>query len=499
MGSWKIGSLEVVWNLVFGSWNFVVPMMRQFFLKSQLLFEAIIVLATLGIVFMLISHYHYRWDMTREKVYSLPAATTEILKDLKGKRIEVLLFYSQEDPVRQGLEVFMRECQRYHPEFHYNFYDPNRRPRLARQFNIKQPSTLLIRSGDREERLFQPSEEDLSNAFLRILHPKDMDVCFVTGHGEAEIFGEENGFQQFREVIEGYNSKAYEIVLERDHVPAACQVVVVGGPRLEIKPEEFSDLKKAFENGKGVLLLIDPMDPGVGDSFENFAKEFGVLLGKNVLIDKSSRIAGGDFLMPLVSQYFIKHPVAKSMNQATFFPIVRTVQPSTEMPDTLEVIPLAMTASGTWAETDLPTLEKGEAAFDIKTDIAGPLPIAVAVEKKDGTRDSGLGTRKTEKIQQGTSPEEQAPHDRMVVVGDSDFLTNSYLNLSGNKDFGIKMIRWLGKDDRFIDVKRTELQFKPLLLGATKRAQFLMMILAFYPLAFFVLGVSYLILRSKTS
>ena len=452
--------------------------MRQFFLKFQFLFWAVILLGIFGMVYWVIHPFSTRWDLTQEKVYSLPTPTADVLRDLKGSRIEVLLFYSQEDKARPGVEVFLKECQRYHPGLHYDFYDPIRRPKIARKFNIQQPSTILIRTGNREERLFQPSEEGFTNAFLRLLHPKDVNVCFVSGHGEVAVYGTEpNGYQKFRETLEGVNAKVHEIVLARDHVPESCQVVIVGGPRWELPPEELTDLDKAFIGGKGLLYLVDPMDPGTGTSFQQFFKTYGVALGENVVVDKVSRIVGGDFLMPLVSRYFIGHPVTRSLKEASFFPLVRTVQPSTEAPADLEVTPLAMTSDGSWAEVDFKNLENGSAEFDIKTDVAGPLPIAVAVEPTEKSGSKG----------------------RMVVVGDSDFLTNGYLALSGNKELGLNMIRWLGRDDRFIDVKRAELRFKPLRVDMAKRTQFLIAVLGGYPFTFFLITGLLFVIRSKTS
>ena len=150
--------------------------MRQFFLKFQLLFESLLLLAIFALVYMVIQPFHERWDLTRDKVYSLPMATTGVLRDLKDRRIDLLLFFPQEDPARQSLEVFLKECRRHHPEFRYDFYDPNRRPQLARKFNVAEAKTVIFRSGDREERLVGPTEEGFTNAFLRLLHPKDIDV-----------------------------------------------------------------------------------------------------------------------------------------------------------------------------------------------------------------------------------------------------------------------------------------------------------------------------------
>lgn len=471
--------------------------MKQFFLKFQLLFEAVILLATLALVYVVIQPFQERWDMTREKIYSLPRATTGVLRDLKAQRIDLLLFFPQEDPARQGLGVFLKECARYHPDFHYDFYDPVRRPQLARKFNVLAAKTVILRSGDREERLIGPTEEGFTNAFLRLLHPKDLDICFVTGHGEVELEDEApGGYLRFRNTLQGYNAKIHGIVLSRDHVPDVCQVVVVGGPRWDLTPEEFADLDKAFEKGKGILLLIDPMDPGTGIAFMEFAKKYGVVLGQNVIVDKVSRMVGGDFLMPLVSRYLTTHPATKTLKQATFFPLVRTVQPSTDAVAGLEGVPLAMTSEGSWAETDLPALENGNAAFDMKTDIAGPLSVAVAIEKQEGGGRMADGEKPDTILHPPSSIRGQG---RMILVGDGDFLTNGYLDLSGNKELGLNMVRWLARDDRFMDVKRPELRFKPLLLDVPHRTGLVILLVGVYPLAFFLLGGTYLVIRSRVS
>lgn len=467
--------------------------MRQFLLKFQLFFEALLLLITLVLVFMVMAPFQHRWDLTQEKIYSLPRATTGVLRDLKGQRVDALLFFSKDDPMRQGMEIFLQECQRYHPQFQYNFYDPNRRPAIATKYDVTQSRTVILVSQGREERLVTPTEEDFTNAFFRLRYPQDVLACFVMGHGELDLLSQEpDGFSKYRLMLEGYNAKPRGIVLLRDHVPDACQVVVLGGPHFELSSEELGDLKNAFDRGKGLLLLLDPMDSGTGNAFITFAKQFGVALGKNVIVDKMSRVVGGDFLMPVVNRYVTDHPVVRGIQKATFFPLLRSVQPSTDIPPGLEVTPLAMTMDGSWAESDLPNLENGKAEFDVQTDIAGPLPLVVAVERKKPV--SAIKVSDPTKEEKASSP-----GGRMIIVGDSDFLSNAYLELSANKAFGLNIIRWLARDDRFIDVRRPEISFNPLILSEGKRMELLITILGAYPLLFFIYGGLYLVKRSKTS
>ncbi len=458
--------------------------MKQFLLKTQLFIEALVLLATITLVYAVIQPFSERWDLTRDKIYSLPKTTVEVLTELKKNPVEMMLFYPQDDPAKRGLEMFLKECKRYHSKLKYDFYDPNRRPKLAQKFNVTEPNTVVIVSLGREERLTSRiNEESFTNAFLRILNPKDITVCFTAGHGEVSLDDDgTGGYRRFRNLMRDYNTRVQSIILSRDHIPEACQVVALAGPRWDLTEDEFADLDKAFETGKGVLVLIDPMDPNEGQSFVNFAKRYGVDLGKNIIVDKSSRVVGGDFLMPLVSKYLKKHEISKGLDQATFFPLVRVTQPSVDTPEGIEVLPLAMTAEGSWAETNFAALENGEASFDVKADIAGPLPIAVTVEKTEKGKNEAEDVKK-----------------RMVIVGDGDFLTNAYFDLSGNKQFGLNLIKWLADDTRFVDVKRPETKFKPLFISPSKRLYLLVSVLGIYPLLCCVAGGLFIVIRRRTS
>jgi len=42
----------------------------------------------------------------------------------------------------------------------------------------------------------------------------------------------------------------------------------------------------------------------------------------------------------------------------------------------------------------------------------------------------------------------ETTQQRIVVVGDGDFLSNAYLGNVGNLDMGLKMVSWLIHEDR---------------------------------------------------
>ena len=449
--------------------------MKQLWYRFQFLAVTILLSATVVLTFLVARQMDWHYDLTREKVHSLPEETTRVLRELASQSIEVVAFYPKDDPAREALILFLKQCQSAHPHFQFSLYDPIRRPKLAEENKIEQNYTTIVRVGKHEERIYYFTEEAFTNALFRLAHPRKMNICFVTGHQELKLNGNErNSAQMFVRNLQNGEVSIHSLVLARDGVPDACTVTVMAGPHTEPSPDEFEKLAKAFRRGKGLVFLIDPMDLGVGRKFIDFFKLFGVAIGENVLVDKASRIAGGDFLMPAIINY-TKHESMKRMKEPSMFPVTRTVQPSVDMPKDLEVSPLALTNDGSWAETDLVLLEDGKATFDVKHDIAGPLPIAVAVETK---KEKG---------------------GRMIVVGDSDFVTNGYLSISQNLDFATEILKWAGRDSRFIRVRPHRATYKPLFMKEYQRQGLLVVILGLYPLALFVPIGLYLFIRSRTA
>lgn len=87
----------------------------------------------------------------------------------------------------------------------------------------------------------------------------------------------------------------------------------------------------------------------------------------------------------------------------------------------------------------------------------------------------------------------------MVVVGDSDFLNNAYVHLSGNENFALNAIRWLARDDRSIALKLRYPEFKPLLLNVSQRNLVVGMSAVAIPLLLLIAGTMRLVLRRRHS
>ena len=132
----------------------------------------------------------------------------------------------------------------------------------------------------------------------------------------------------------------------------------------------------------------------------------------------------------MTEQLYGDHPALKGFGFSTLFPLATMI--TFHKQDHWKVKPLITTGDHTWQETgEL----KGDVGFDAGTDTRGPLNIALSMERKLTAEQPG-------------GPKQQ----RIIVVGDGDFLSNTYIGNSGNMELGMRLINWLSSDDEFISI-----------------------------------------------
>jgi len=454
-----------------------VSRFRRLIIRFEILVVSVVLLATFGMLLALLSGHNRRWDLTQEKIYSFSKKTVDILKAMKGSPLEILAFYPARDDNKTEIEVFFKEAAIIHGGLNYHFYDPQKQPALTRELGVKDIYTTLFRYKGREERTVLPDEEAFATALVRLMQPRQITVCAVTGHGESETGDTaEKGLSHLSTALKDRNLNVRDILLAAEGIPAVCHVVLIPGPQKNWTRDELELVRKFYSRGGGVLFLIDPTDQSAGPIFTDFFKSLGVKISSNVIVDKMSRAVGGDFLVPFVNQYNPDHPLTRNFHDPTFFPVTRTVEPAGETEG--HAVSIAFSGSNSWAETNLQNLEQGEAVFEVESDTPGPLSVAVAMMPAAG---------------------DVQTKGRMVVLGDSDFMTNAYLDLSANRDFALHVLDWLANDDRIVVIDSQAKNFVPFTLTSAQQLGLFTASVIGMPLLFFTAGAAGIFWRRTRS
>ena len=131
--------------------------------------------------------------------------------------------------------------------------------------------------------------------------------------------------------------------------------------------------------------------------------------------------------------------------------------------------PLIRSSDKAWSESR--ALE-GTAEFNAEEDFPGPLPIAIALERsiREPQHDSNK-------------------QQRVIVIGDGDFLSNTYLQNAGNQEFGVRLVEWLVTDDDLVNVPSRIAEDITLLLTDWQKAVIGIGFLFVLPVAFAANGI----------
>ncbi len=445
---------------------------------SLLTFLVIVFIAILLGISLIVHRFPLRLDLTQGKKYSLSSQSKKIVKNIRHE-VHIRAFFQEGDPGKIKARDLLDIYAYTNPRIQYQFIDPDREPALARQFGVRNYGALILESGGRTQTVSTAEQEGITNGLLRLMENKVKKVVFLAGHGENSIQNsEKTGFSQARGVLEKENYQVEEVnLLSGTGLPEDTRCLVIAGPKKPLFPEEIEDLKKLIVNGGRVILMMEPYQDG---GLKEWLASMGVTLDQDILIDKVSRVFGGDYLIPMAGSYG-RHSITKNFNVTTFFPTARSITLASPPPKGFLYDILVNSSAQSWAETNKTKMEKGEAAFDPGKDRKGPLPLAVLVSLSPPEKNGG------EKKPGGKTP--KSPGGQLAVFGDADFAANGYFNLSGNGDLFLNTINFLTDEEQLISIRPNKTPVRPLSLTATQAQLLFLVPMVLMPLGIIAVGI----------
>jgi ABC-type uncharacterized transport system involved in gliding motility auxiliary subunit len=394
-----------------------------------------------ALLVVLAERHNRRFDLTPTQSFVLADDARAVAASVR-EPVRITAFYnSQEHGQRRQMEDVLQLFAAASPNISYRLLDLDRSPALAKKYGISSFNTGVIETGRAHRELGSINEEEITNALLRLTRRQQRTLCFVTGHGEhsPQDAADRTGYSEVSKALEkdGFDIQTLNAV-PTEGVPAYCTVVILAGVAQNFLPGEADQLSRYLDGAGRVLLMVDPDAPG---SVVQFLAGYGVRLGNDIIVDERNRFLGADSFMPRIP-IFDEGTFRKSLDTAAVFSLARTVVPMENPPPGVKVLLLALSSSESWAHIDGQAMPDGKVQFRRETDKPGPLPVAVMVSDERTVPPGEPAAEAT------------ARTGRMMVFGDSDFASNLYLNLLGNKDLFMSSIAVLTEDPELIAVRR---------------------------------------------
>ena len=423
----------------------------------------------IGLIGVISVRYKMRVDLTETGRDSLSQQSVKILKSLEDD-VEAVAFYRGDERSRQAMHDLLKEYSYHTPNFKFWFVDPDKRPIEAAKYGVTSYRTTLIRYRGRQEVVGYESEEKITNALLRVISDEVKTIYFLKGHGEKGLQDDQKtGYKSAREAIETETYEVRELLLvNEERVPEDATILVIAGPQKDFLPAELEKIRRYIEGGGSVLFLLDPL---LAPEISKHLEVYGFKIGNDIIIDKQSKMLGANYLTPVVMEYNQKHMIGRDFSFVTFFPVARSIEVQEE--PARGKYNLAKTGSSSWAKSK-GKLDEEEITFDPAEDQRGPINLAaVSVIKVTDGENSPLAEVDNQGDSAAPTPETDLEEGvnrwgRIIVVGDSDFAANAYLNLMGNKDFFLNTIGWLAEETALVSVRKKPTELTPLTLTDTQ-------------------------------
>lgn len=426
-----------------------------------------------GLIAWLSNQYEIKADWTLNNRHSLSETSQKLLETFVDP-ITITAYASNDNNLRHSIKDLVERYQKYKSNINLRFVDPFTAPGEVRERDIKINGELIIDYQERSEHVQDVTEQNITSALQRVARTEERLIVFLEGHGERTINNTaDHDLSQWAGLLKNSGFKLQPLnfgqIIE---VPNNADVLVIPNPRRQLLPAEVSLITNYVDNGGSLLWLIDPTVPLQG--LEVLADKLGLTVQPGMIVDPISRFLGVNnpaIVSVTTTGYNTDHPITTGFEDyLTLFPQASGL--IVEPPEGWIEIPLLTSHPQAWSEVgDM----EGEVEYNQETDINGPLNIAFALihealepdegDEEDGAYEDENGneieqlselTEKDIKIVEDAEivedEVEQIPEQRIVIVGDGDFLSNAFLQYGGNVDLGIKIINWLSEDDVFINV-----------------------------------------------
>ncbi|MBW1823788.1 MAG: GldG family protein [Deltaproteobacteria bacterium] len=454
----------------------------------NLLVTAVVLLLIIGLVEVIASRNNKRFDLTAEKTLTLSPLTKKVLKSL-DQEVKITVFYQ-----RDKIFEFRDLLKRYKDEtdkISSQFFNLDQNPGMAKEYRIGSYGGTVVESQERRRSYNYCTEENVTNGIISVTREEAKVIYFLEGHGERDVtyLDKREGYSHASSALEaeGYVVKSL-LLLREEKIPDDVSVLVVSGPKEELLPTELQAISDYVLRGGNVLFMIDPYTV---PKLVEYLKGYNILVGKDMVVDKENKLFAGDIFTSVVLPTR-GNPITQNYGVATVFPLVCSVEPLVPTKsDRVLTKSLATTSPGSWAETNRESIKKGEVYFQEWEDKNGPVSVVVLAEVsgkaggKDKKGESEDKTHKEEKINEVTE-------GRVVVCGDSDFASNLYLPVLGNKDFFLNMISWLAEQEELISIrhkKEESYPFSPLFLTENQKKAVFWFSVVIQPLIILSIGI----------
>ena len=368
-------------------------------------------------------------DLSANQRNSLSAETLRLLINIE-QPLTITLFASPVNENRTALETLFERYQRQQSKIHFDSLNPDLYPDLLREHDIRFDGEVLLQYLNRSEKLSQITEANVTSAIQRLLRQGERWLVFLEGHGERNPYRDAN--HDYSLFAAQLASKGFTIenlnLTQSASIPDNTDVLVLASPKVPLLPGELNLLRQYIDAGGNLLWLADPEQ--ATDGLSLLADILGIEILPGIIVDPNSQLMGLDRIdFTLIGEY-PRHPITRDLESLSLFPEAQAL--AFHGDDEWQAQAFLQSDPRSWNETGL--MQGDVFRGDHDDEQPGPLTIGYSLTRSQHNSDGELYDQ------------------RIVILGDADFIANRYIGNGSNLDIGVNLVNWLSYDDKLIAI-----------------------------------------------
>jgi hypothetical protein len=422
---------------------------RRWKIGFDVVVRTILVLAVVAMVNYLGGLFTKRFYLSSQTRIKISSRTVDVLRSLTNQ-VAVTLYYDTQDDLYPTILSLLNAYHATNPNISIRTVDyvrdPGEAEKIKAQYKLNSPNDkdLIIFDcgGGRLPKIVPgdalakytveevPNEKEhefrkkpvaflgemmFTSALLALENSKPFKAYFLQGHGEPSLTDSgDAGYLKFAGVLAQNYVQAEPLGLLGDSlVPDDCNLLIISGPRTMLLNPELQKIEQYLSQGGRLFLLLDYSSIQHPTGLEDILRHWGVNVGADVVQDPQRTLSGSDVEVYSFSQNPVVNPlIGTGLEMILPRPVSRInwQNPPTDAPQ-VDELAFSGPASVLMNQRGLPPHS---------------YPLMAAVEQNEV---KGLATS----------------HGgcRIVVVGDSFFLSNRVIDALANRDFAGYAVNWL--------------------------------------------------------
>jgi ABC-type uncharacterized transport system involved in gliding motility auxiliary subunit len=414
--------------------------------------RTVLVLAVVVMANYLGAKFFHRFYLSSQTQVQLSPRTLAVLRSLTN-RVDVTLYYDRKADFYPTIVALLNEYSAANPKIFVRTVDYVRDAGAAemvkekyRQFFNSQsdkdlvifdcagrvkifPGAALTKYQTRQVPAKDPQQKELeferhpvafngelafTSMLLALANPQPLMAYFLQEHGEPSLadFKTDDGYQKFASVLQqNYITVTNLNWVGNAGVPLDCNLLVIAGPDHALLEPELQKIDQYLREGGRLLILLGYASQLHPTGLEPILQTWGVTVLNDIAVDaEHTKFKGYD----VVVDQFGKHPVVNSLSAQLQVYLPRPILKNPNLPaNAPEVDELFATSAGATLLAN-------------RSEPPHTYPLACAIEQKP--------------VAGNTNPR---GNTRIIVVGDSKFLGNTWIESGGNRDFLNASVNWL--------------------------------------------------------